>query len=402
MANIYDYILTVKDKTFEEFPLNLLDKTCLNEIGYIFYGELLSQDFDLHQKLVLKHLLSHYSDSSSTNLPYNFTMTKERVQLFEAMIKSKRFADLELSHYINDVDTDYEKQFAAMIFSLPELAYHQIVFRGTDDSLVGWQEDFRLTYMREIPAHRSAISYLKRYLPDLEGQIVISGHSKGGNLALYAAAHLTDLLQGKIAELVLLDSPGLMKNQLSHAGYQQLRSKMTVIRPQDSIVGVMLYLDVPVKIVQSSGISISQHKTTNWQVDFTGDFLTANQPTELSNTLEKTFKEWTEILSNRELKILFDTLFGTLMDSGIESIDDLKMSSAAKLPTVLQSFRGLGQAQKAVLLKSASQFISVFWNQADFVDNQRTKLVQNLPQFPFRERLDRGKDDDSDGKNQAQ
>ena len=101
----------------------------------------------------------------------------------EAMVRSRRFARLNLSDYCSVLDKEVEKQFAAMIFSLPEMDYQQIVFRGTDDSVIGWKEDFQLTYSREIPAHRSAIAFLEKHLPNLSGHIAVSGHSKGGNLA---------------------------------------------------------------------------------------------------------------------------------------------------------------------------------------------------------------------------
>lgn len=80
-------------------------------------------------------------------------VTKERVDLAEAMVRSRRFAGLNLSDYCSVLDKEVEKQSAAMIFSLPELGYQQIVFRGTDDSVIGWKESFQLTYSREIPAH---------------------------------------------------------------------------------------------------------------------------------------------------------------------------------------------------------------------------------------------------------
>ena len=92
-------------------------------------------------------------------------VTKERVELAEAMVRSRRFAGLNLSDYCSVLDKEVEKQFAAMIFSLPEFDYQQIVFRGTDDSVIGWKEDFQLTYSREIPAHRSAMAFLEKHLP---------------------------------------------------------------------------------------------------------------------------------------------------------------------------------------------------------------------------------------------
>ncbi|MFU1806018.1 Mbeg1-like protein, partial [Enterococcus faecium] len=90
------------------------------------------------------------------------------------------------------------RQFSAMVFTLPEINHHQLVFRGTDDTMIGWKEDFKLTYVQEIPAHRAAVAYLEAYLEKYAGKVTVSGHSKGGNLALYAVAHVNDLLREQI------------------------------------------------------------------------------------------------------------------------------------------------------------------------------------------------------------
>ncbi|HBY90905.1 MAG TPA: hypothetical protein DEO31_00060 [Streptococcus sp.] len=139
-------------------------------------------------------------------------VTKERVDLSEAMVRSRRFAGLNLSDYCSVLDKEVEKQFAAMIFSLPELGYQQIVFRGTDDSVIGWKESFQLTYSREIPDHPLSHGLSGGALTKPQcGHIAISGHFKGGNLALYSAVQSSPVLREQIAELLLLDSRGLMK-----------------------------------------------------------------------------------------------------------------------------------------------------------------------------------------------
>lgn len=238
MPNLIDYLEKVKELTFDQEPLNILDKVCINEIGYLTYEKWLSAS-DLKKTINLHD----YAEGKDLTPDYSFMVTKERVDLAEAMVRSRRFAGLNLSDYCSVLDKEVEKQFAAMIFSLPELDYQQLVFRGTDDSVIGWKEDFQLTYSREIPAHRSAIAFLSEHLPNLSGHVTVSGHSKGGNLALYSAVQSSTALREQIAELLLLDSPGLMKSLLVKPSYQELKPKMTLIRPQDSVVGVMLYWD---------------------------------------------------------------------------------------------------------------------------------------------------------------
>ena len=374
MPNLIDYLEKVKELTFDQEPLNILDKVCINEIGYLTYEKWLTAS-DLKKPINLHD----FAEGKELNPDYSFMVTKERVELAEAIVRSRRFASLSLSNYRSVLDKEVEKQFAAMIFSLPELDYHQLVFRGTDDSVIGWKEDFQLTYSREIPAHRSAMTFLEDHLPNLSGRITVSGHSKGGNLALYSAVQSSTSLREKIAELLLLDSPGLMKSLLEKPSYQELKARMTVIRPQDSVVGVMLYWEIPAQLVAAEGIGFAQHNALTWEVDLAGnDFVYEDQPTELSQRLEETFQEWIETLPNQELKQGCDLVFDTILDSGIESLDDIGIQALPQIGQMLQEFGNLSDKQKKVLQDGFNQLLWIFWKSG----NKKTSLPKlELPDF---------------------
>lgn len=374
MAHLIDYLEKVENLTFDQEPLNILDKVCINEIGYLTYEKWLTAS-DLKKPINLHD----FAEVKELNPDYSFMVTKERVELAEAMVRSRRFASLSLSNYRSVLDKEVEKQFAAMIFSLPELGYHQLVFRGTDDSVIGWKEDFQLTYSREIPAHRSAMTFLEDHLPNLSGHITVSGHSKGGNLALYSAVQSSTSLREKIAELLLLDSPGLMKSLLEKPSYQELKARMTVIRPQDSVVGVMLYWDRPAQLVAAEGIGFAQHNALTWEVDLVAnDFAYEDQPTELSQRLEETFQEWIETLPNQELKQVCDLVFDTILDSGIESLDDIGIQALPQIGQMLQEFGNLSDKQKKVLQDGFNQLLWIFWKSG----NKKSTLPKlELPDF---------------------
>ena len=127
MSNLIDYLDKVKDLPFDKEPLNILDKVCINEIGYLTYEKWLLAS---HLKETIN--LHDYAKGKDLNPDYSFMVTKKRVELAESMVRSRRFAGLNLSSYRSVLDKEVEKQFAAIIFSLPELDYHQLVFRGTD------------------------------------------------------------------------------------------------------------------------------------------------------------------------------------------------------------------------------------------------------------------------------
>lgn len=374
MAHLIDYLEKVKNLAFDQEPLNILDKVCINEIGYLTYEKWLTAS-DLKKPINLHD----FAEGKELNPDYSFMVTKERVELAEAMVRSRRFASLSLSNYRSVLDKEVEKQFAAMIFSLPELDYHQLVFRGTDDSVIGWKEDFQLTYSREIPAHRSAMTFLEDHLPNLSGRTTVSGHSKGGNLALYSAVQSSTALREKIAELLLLDSPGLMKSLLEKPSYQELKARMTVIRPQDSVVGVMLYWDRPAQLVAAEGIGFAQHNALSWEVDLAAnDFAYEDQPTELSQRLEETFQEWIETLPKQQLKQVCDLVFDTILDSGIESLDDIGIQALPQIGQMLQEFGNLSDKQKKVLQDGFNQLLWIFWKSGS---KKSTLPKLELPDF---------------------
>ncbi|MCO4630817.1 Mbeg1-like protein [Streptococcus infantarius] len=393
MATINGYLDYNKNRSFKDFAFNEADILCLNELGYFCFEELdasidFSKDVNLHEVL-----MPYVTGEKPFN--HSFLVTEERVKLLQKVVASKRFVNLNLSDYVNDVDAEYERQFSAMVFTLPEINHHQLVFRGTDDTMIGWKEDFKLTYVQEIPAHRAAVAYLEAYFEKYAGKVTVSGHSKGGNLALYAVAHVNDLLREQIEKVYMLDAPGLQEKGLESDGYKAIRERVTVIRPEESIVGIMLYNDIEPIVVKSNASGIMQHAVTSWQFnEETGELILAERQTDLSQNLEKTFKQWMKELSSQELKILFDILFDTLMSSGIHSINDVTIDRefGAKLATSIASFYSIGTEKKLLLAKSAKLFLQAFVGHSRLGNFSRDKINLSLPDFnSLLSRLDKKK-----------
>lgn len=393
MATINDYLDCNGSRTFDEFAFNEADILCLNELGYFCFEEL-DVSIDFKKTVNLHEVLLPYITGEKI-FSHSFLVTEERIKLLQKVVASKRFANLNLSDYVNDVDAEYERQFSAMVFTLPEINHHQLVFRGTDDTMIGWKEDFKLTYVQEIPAHRAAVAYLERYLEEHSGKVTVSGHSKGGNLALYAVSHVSDCVRQQIEKVYMLDAPGLQEKGLESDGYKAIRERVTVIRPEESIVGIMLYNDIEPIVVKSNASGIMQHALTSWQFnEETGELILAERQTDLSQNLEKTFKQWMNELSSQELKKLFDTLFDTLMSSGIHSINDVTIDRefGTKLATSIASFYSIGTEKKLLLAKSAKLFLQAFVGHSRLGNFSRDKINLSLPDFnSLLSRLDKKK-----------
>ncbi|MGT2928689.1 Mbeg1-like protein [Streptococcus dentasini] len=352
MPTLLDYINNNAQTSFASLPLNGLDLALMNELGYLPLGEGQAQA----ASIALQDLQEKFASDS---VAYSFIVNKQRVAIFQAMSKAPRFKDLQLSHYVNSVDAEYEKQFAAMVMELPHISHCQVVFRGTDETLIGWKEDFKMTYMSEIPAQRQAALYLRHILLDGSGPVILTGHSKGGNLALYAAAHLPAALQARIKQIFIFDAPGLHEHVLKSAGYQAIRHKICSIRPKDSIVGSMLNNDITSTFVDSKAIGVFQHNTTTWEID--GHlWKIADGQTALSQALELTFRKWTQELPNQELKIFFDTIFDLFMENDLATLDDLKADVLKSTSLFTSALSQLPVEKRQILTKSTISLLELF------------------------------------------
>ena len=158
MANIFDYLTDVQYDSFYDLPLNELDVLALTELTYLPFDNLLDQP------------VNRLSDVA-TGVPRESTMltNKERLQLLDQLAQHKRFRNCKLSNFINEIDTEQQKQFAAMTYRL-NLDTYLIVFRGTDDSIIGWKEDFHMTYMKEIPAKSMLLNTWKISLNNIQNK----------------------------------------------------------------------------------------------------------------------------------------------------------------------------------------------------------------------------------------
>ena len=312
MANIFDYLTDVQYDSFYDIPLNELDVLALTELTYLSFDNLLDESDN--------RLLD-----VATRVPrdINVLTNKERLQLLDQLSTHKRFKNSKLSNFVNDIDEELQKQFAAMTYRL-NLDTYLIVFRGTDDSIIGWKEDFHMTYMKEIPAQKHALQYLQDFFVQHPNQkVVLAGHSKGGNLAVYAASHLDSLLQKNIVAVYTFDAPGLHKELTETPGYQNMMERTKAFVPQGSIIGMMLEIPDKKIVVRSTALGgLAQHDTFSWQVE-DKHFVQLDEINSDSQQVDTTFKEWVETVPDTELQLYFDLFFGIILDAGISSINDL-------------------------------------------------------------------------------
>ena len=322
MGNLITYVQQYEAQTFQEKLVTDIDILVLTEIAYLPFDEIVSSSFEEKTAISLNQLGKEFETIKEKEHKNNpFMITKERIQLLDVVSKSLRFKDVKVFGFMNDIDDELTKQFAAVCYQWEEES-RWIIFRGTDESLTGWKEDFMMTYSDLIPAQIDAIEYLRKQAELFSGSLNISGHSKGGNLSLYASAMQEEDIQHRIQQIYCWDAPGVHRSILNTEGYQRVVSKAKRYIPQDSIVGLMLESQVPYHIIESQGSGISQHTALMWNIE-DDHFVELTELTRNSQLTDQTFKQWTEVVSDEDLKLFFDTFFELIFEMGVETVNDV-------------------------------------------------------------------------------
>lgn len=262
--DILDYAKFCKDKSFDQLKLNDLDIAMLTEMNYLVFKGILADSFNEADGIFLSDLYQKYqNDTSNDRRTELFLAYKARLDIFEIVANSRRFKYCLAFGHRDIFNPEEELQFAVTSFFVNNKIL--VIYRGTDSSLTGWKENFNMSYLDEIPSQILAKDYLNELNNFRCEELIIAGHSKGGNLALYAACHADN--QESIDSIYLFDAPGLQERKSIDLLYESIKSKIKSFRPSSSIVGVLFDNKIPTLIVESNGISAMQHLLFLWNID---------------------------------------------------------------------------------------------------------------------------------------
>ncbi len=335
MNNIKDYVLWRGDLSFSSSPFNAVDNLIFSQISYLNFLNIVP--YELNSYITLKEAWEEYK-RQERKLEHLLLADSIR-ELTDALVESKRFSDIKLSGYTERFDEKTEKQFAALTINYGKALF--VTFRGTDDSLVGWKEDFNLSFMESVPAQREASAYLGRVFKEIPFKpVLLGGHSKGGNLAVYAAINATKMQKKRIKAVFNNDGPGFSESVIKSLKYKETEKKIINILPEGSIVGQLLSHGREDVIIKSKRPMLFQHDPFSWEV-MGDDFVLADKLDERSVKLDMLFKKWLSELSNED------------RESMVTAIYELAKASEAKTLTEIMNdkmgfLRALGKADKEI------------------------------------------------------
>jgi hypothetical protein len=349
MGSITDYLDWRGDLTFAQSPFNEVDNAILSQLSYVNFDRIVPPKGSGDEISLADAAARYFHRIDEERIRSYGIILRSSVELLRKVAGTARFADVGMSCFQNVIDPDETKQFSAMHFRLSDgTAY--IAYRGTDDTLIGWKENFNMSFRTPVPAQLEAVRYLNDTAKDGTLTIRLGGHSKGGNLAVYAAAMCDPDIKARIVEVYNNDGPGFDSTFLQSEAYREVRGKIRTIVPQLSIVGMLLEHEEPQIVVKSNRSLWFQHLIMTWEV-MGNRFVRAEQVRKESRLIEAAVKSWLEQLHVEERKQFVDNVFMIFEEAHLRTVDDL---TRAKWRTVAQLIKALNQSpeHKAVLTRA--------------------------------------------------
>ena len=355
MRNIITYLKDKGKLSFEEYPFNDIDGLLLSQLAYIEF--------------------EHYVPSIDDNLPAFLASSikdKEIIKkicaptlnprcnriMLSILLTSRRFKDMYINWAKIIIDTKKIEQFGAMTFIFPKFIY--VGIRGTDLSLLGWKEDFYLALEEQIPAQKDSLDYLIEVSKKTNLPIYVGGHSKGANLALYAAYKAPDEIKNRIIKIYNNDGPGFKNNIFEEEEYQKIKFKVFKVVPRDTRIGILLnHLSSDV-IVKSKKLGILQHDPYNWLLDKDYKYKSSEKETISASILDKTIMDFVNSYNEAEAKELTNLLFNAVSYGDIRSVGQMLAHPIGYLFGFGKNYFKMNKADKTKIKAATKNFLKLW------------------------------------------
>lgn len=355
MAHMEEYIKKYGGYAFSEKPFNEVDNLIFSQLVYVDYGGIVGGFESEFQMTLAEASAVFWSLHSAQELEEEISIEKKAAYLLRACAATKRFGTALLSRYVNNVNTKIDKQFSAVNFFLDDDTV-LIAFRGTDTSLTGVKESAMLSYMFPVPAQIEALYYFQETASLARRKVRVCGHSKGGNLAVFAAVSCSNSLKKQILAVYENDAPGFPRQMIERYDYLEMKNRIFSFLPERSIIGCLLEHSSETKIVRSENEGLKQHQASSWVVQ-DDHFEYADGRDAVSLFAEKYIKLLMADVGPQNMEALFETLFDFFEESGVTDYDSLKQLDLSGFLRALSSIKGITESERRLLEQTAKQAI---------------------------------------------
>lgn len=324
MANIIDYIIWRGDLSFDVSPFNEVDNLILSELSYMNFEGIVSDDGQYEVPLY-KAAEIYFNEERDLERNTGDLSDENFYKMLRLMAESKRYGEIRLLYYVKNTDVLKEMQFSAITIDIGNKTLF-ISFRGTDDTIIGWKEDFMMSVMDIVPSQKEALKYFNRVADDYEKhKFYIGGHSKGGNLAVYSAAYGKVRNKARIINIYNNDGPGFKETILETKNYMDISDRIITLVPQSSIIGMLLEHEENYTVLRSNQKGIMQHDGFSWEVEGT-EFIHLKTVNKESVIADKTIKNFLNSISVERRREFTNALFEIISTNEYTTLTDIRDS----------------------------------------------------------------------------
>ena len=351
MADVFDYMKWRGDLPFSASPMNIVDALIFAELSYVPFdgiagcagaegvtlGDAAAEFFKTH-------------DPDNTDL--GAIVPSKIVTMFFEMAKCERYQNIVMSNYVNKTSETRGEQFSAITLKLTEKETY-VAFRGTDDTVVGWEENCNMALLSPVPAQVSAAEYLNAVKVGRAGKLYVGGQSKGGNLAVYASVKCNLGIEKYIEAVYNFDGPGFDKEFFEKDDYKAMMPRIKNVFPEESVVGMLFEHTDDYIVVKSTNKGLWQHDSLSWQVERT-EFVCAPALSKMSTDIDTSFSSWLSSLSYEERSVIVPTLFGIMYSTDSSTLTELLEHKGE----ALKAMRALEPKKKKLLYDKLGRFVT--------------------------------------------
>ena len=338
MSNIIDYVKWRGDLTFRQDKINEVDNLIFAKAGYFPFEIILETKKEMTFTEV-------YNKAKELKLTSKDFITKKDLVLLKEMASSKRYRNLKVTNFKSKLDLKEEMQFAAITIIMPDNNIF-ISYRGTDTNIVSWKEDFNMTFKSKVPAQEEALKYLENSKIGIFNKVYLAGHSKGGNLAVYAAMNYHK--KNKIKSVISFDGPGFLEEVLTTDKYLEIKDRVKNYIPQTSIVGKFLNYDDGFQTIKSNDNMINQHLMINWEVKG-NRFEYLEDVNKDSKKIEEVITNWLKELSLQDREKMINIIYDILTAGQFKTLEDLDKNWVKTITTMFKSYRKVSKEDRKML-----------------------------------------------------
>lgn len=373
MANVMDYIKKYGDISFCDMPFGEADNVALCGMYYMPFDKVVSDSFEdepVDYKTASDEI---FELRGRKHTPVGLVLLKNISEQMVLMSKYKRFQEMKVVAAVRVYEKAPAVQFEAATFLLPD-GKIVVLFKGTDDTLTGWKEDFDILTKKGIPSNRLSIEYLEKAAKNFDGNIIVCGHSKGGFIAQYAALYSSKEVRDRIEVVYNDDGPGFWDySYLESETYAEMLPKYRHFVPQSSFIGMMLAHDNDYEIIKSNQIlGPLQHDLNSWQ--FSGKKLVrAEELTDMGKMNDGVLRDLIGGLDDESEKVLDTVLDKVLSGVNQNGLLDVKKNFVPALKGGVEAWRSLDRDTQKKFLKIFSDTPEIVFKNGNRIRRERTE-----------------------------